>query len=1014
MLSSSLYRDETESVDTMLRALDWPDDRAKRVSTHAADLITSVRGMRRKPGSIESFFQQYGLNTAEGIALMCMAEALLRIPDGPTAGALIRDKVAGTKWLKGGADADWMTRAAGLGLAVTSGTMNSLFSKLGEPVIRTAMGQAMKILGGQFVVGQTLSDAQKAAKKLEAAGFRMSYDMLGEGARTAEDAARYFDGYLKAIEGIVVRDGVRIPGLSVKLSALHPRYEFSQRDVCVPALSDKLIALCAAAARQNIALTVDAEEVDRLEISLEIIENAAKDGSLKGWNGLGLAVQAYQKRAMPLIDHVLAMARRHDRHVQVRLVKGAYWDSEIKRAQVRGLSGYPVYTRKFNTDVSYIVCAQKMLNNRAAIYPMFGTHNAHTVAAIADMAGNADGYEFQKLFGMGDGLYAQVMERNMAPVSIYAPVGAHHDLLPYLVRRLLENGANSSFVNKIYDNDIAPDTLAVDPVAQVRSAVTKSHPHIPDPQNLYGGERRNSAGMDLNDARTLENLQSSLRQTLSATVFHAAPVIGGKVKPGKGPLDIFNPAKTSEKIGTVSYASDEQIDAAFLSAGQGFDVWSRTSVFQRAQILEKFADLMEGNHALLMGLCVKEAGKTLPDARDEVREAVDFCRYYAAQGRRVFDENGQTLPGPTGETNILKLVPRGVFVCISPWNFPLAIFVGQIAAALMAGNAVIAKPAEQTPLMAFETVQLWLKAGVPGAALQLLPGDGRTGAALVAHKNVAGVAFTGSVDAAWSINRTLAAKDGAIVPLIAETGGLNAMIADSSALPEQLVDDVVLSAFGSAGQRCSACRVLFVQDDIADKTLSMLRGAMAMLRMGDPGDDATDIGPVIDDPALAALTRHRARLEGFGKLIASAPIDENLRRAGTFFAPAAYEIPALEYLQGEVFGPILHVIRFRADEMDQVISAINKTGYGLTLGVHTRIDAFAKKIAAEVNAGNVYVNRSMIGAVVGVQPFGGMGLSGTGPKAGGPHYLARFANEKVVSVNTTAAGGNASLVMLDE
>jgi RHH-type proline utilization regulon transcriptional repressor/proline dehydrogenase/delta 1-pyrroline-5-carboxylate dehydrogenase len=1013
-MSSHLYRDENLCVADMLRLIDWPVERAGRVSAHAADLIRHVRAERRKSAGIEGFFQQYALSTAEGVALMCLAEALLRIPDSATAAALIRDKVAGTKWLKGQEDADWMTRAAGLGLTITSGTMNSLFSRLGEPVVRAAMAQAMKILGGQFVVGQTLKDAQKSARKLESGGYRLSYDMLGEGARTARDAAHYFAGYATAIEELDTDRGEGLtPGISVKLSALHPRYDVSQADRCVPELAEKLIHLCRLAAKKNIRLTVDAEETERFEISLDIIARAAADSETAGWAGLGLAVQAYQKRALPLVDRVLEMARRHDRKLQVRLVKGAYWDSEIKKAQVRGFPDYAVFTRKANTDLSYLVCAQKMMAARHLTYPMFGTHNAHTVAAVLDMAGDdKTGFEFQKLFGMGDALYAEVSEKRLAPVTIYAPVGVHQDLLPYLVRRLLENGANSSFVNKVFDKTIPPEELAGDPVAAVRAHHVHAHPSLPKPENLFGVGRANSRGIDLNDRPAREALSARMHESI--TLGFAAPIIGGRMAASKGPLDCFNPARTTEKIGSVVYAAEHQIDEAFKLARTGYTIWSSVPAAARADILNRAADLMEDHKAALMALCVREAGKTIPDALAEVREAVDFCRYYAAEGRKVLDEKGVALPGPTGEMNVIRMEPRGVFVAISPWNFPLAIFTGQVMAALMAGNAVIAKPAEQTSIIACEAVKLFHKAGVPAPALHLLPGDGRIGAALVAHPDVAGVVFTGSTEAAGSINRTLAAKDSAIVPLIAETGGQNAMIMDSSALPEQVVDDVVLSAFGSTGQRCSACRVLYVQEDVAAKTLEMLKGAMAELRVGDPQFYATDIGPVIDEPALAALIRHRARLEGFGKLIAQTPLPDELKQRGTFFAPIAYEIPGLQYLEREVFGPVLHVIRYRAEDIDAVIADINKTGYGLTLGVHTRIDAFARKIAGAVRCGNVYVNRSMIGAVVGVQPFGGMGLSGTGPKAGGPHYLARFATEKVISTNTAAAGGNASLVMMGD
>lgn len=1015
-LSRHLYRPEQEVLQDLLSALDWDDLRSRRVRTRAAHLITKVRSSRRKAGGIESFFQQYALSTPEGIALMCLAEALLRIPDGPTAGALIKDKVAGTRWIRDTASGgDWMTRAAGLGLSVTGATMNSVFSKLGEPIIRQAVAQAMKLLGSQFVIGQDIDAAMKAARKYEQEGYRLSYDMLGEGARTDEDAEKYFNGYCRAIASLAESSTGQTPGISVKLSALHPRYRFAQADLCLLPLTEKLTELCRLAAAKKIDLTVDAEEVERLEISLVLIESILKNPEFDRWRGFGLAVQAYQKRALPLIDRLVALATNTGRPLRIRLVKGAYWDGEVKRAQVDGLPDYPVFTRKANTDVSYLACAQKLLANRDRVFPMFGTHNAHTVSAILDMAGQVrGGFEFQKLFGMGDAVYDALKEEETAQVSIYAPVGAYQELLPYLVRRLLENGANSSFVNKIFDKKITAEQLASDPVIKAQQFESKRHPKIPLPGQLYGAARANSRGIDLTDGPSVDALLAAMEKSFVPAKNIAQPLISGKTHKNIVPQDVRNPANEAEKIGIVHFTDVRLVDSAFDAAREGHVAWAATKAAQRAAALENIAYLFEENRAALMMLCVKEGGKTIPDALAEVREAVDFCRYYAAQGRRSFDEAGTVLPGPTGEKNIYTLGSRGVFVCISPWNFPLAIFTGQIVAALMAGNAVIAKPAEQTSLVAALAARLMHKAGVPENALTLLPGDGRVGEALIAHNDVAGVAFTGSTAVAQSINRTLAAKDGPIVPLIAETGGQNAFIADSSALTEQVVDDVITSAFGSAGQRCSAARVLFVQDDVADKTLHMLKGAMAQLRLGNPERLSTDIGPVIDEEALAHLQRHKTRLQGAGRFIAEAPLSDDLKRAGHFFAPVAYEIPALDFLKAEVFGPVLHVIRYNGKNMRAVIDDINATGYGLTFGLHTRIDSVARDIAAHVHVGNAYINRSTIGAVVGVQPFGGHGLSGTGPKAGGPYYLQRFATEKVVSVNTAAAGGNASLVMLEE
>ncbi len=1015
-LSRYLYRPEQEILQDLLNVLEWDDIRARRVRARASHLITKVRGMRRKTGSIESFFQQYALSTPEGIALMCLAEALLRIPDGPTAGALIKDKVAGTRWLRETASGgDWMTRAAGLGLSVTGATMNSVFSKLGEPVIRQAVGQAMKLLGSQFVVGQDIQSALKASRKLEEDGYRLSYDMLGEGARTQDDADHYFEGYRRAIEALGETRTGQTPSISVKLSALHPRYRFAQAETCLPPMRERLTELCRLAAAKKIDMTIDAEEAERLEISLVLIEDIMKSPEFERWRGFGLAVQAYQKRAMPLIDRLIAMATTYDRPLRIRLVKGAYWDSEVKRAQVEGLPDYPVFTRKANTDVSYLACAQKLLANRDRIYPMFGTHNAHTVASVLDMAGtNRGGFEFQKLFGMGDPLYDALKEEETATVSVYAPVGAYQELLPYLVRRLLENGANSSFVNKTYDKKITAEQLAGDPVAKAQQYESKRHPKIPLPGQLYGVARANSKGLDLTDAATVDGLLSAMEKNFSPAKNIAQPLIAGKAHKNIVPEDVRNPANSAEKIGTVHFTDTRLVDSAFAAAREGHAAWSRTKAATRAAALDNIAYLFEENRAALMMLCVKEGGKTIPDALAEVREAVDFCRYYAAQGRRSFDENGTILPGPTGERNVYTLGSRGVFVCISPWNFPLAIFTGQIVAALMAGNAVIAKPAEQTSLVASFAVRLMHKAGIAEKALTLLPGDGRVGEALVSHPDVGGVAFTGSTAVARSINQSLAAKDGPIVPLIAETGGQNAFIADSSALTEQVVDDVITSAFGSAGQRCSAARVLFIQEEVADKTLTMLRGAMAQLKIGDPAKLATDIGPVIDEEALAALQRHKSKLQGAGKFIAEAAVTDAQKRTGHFFAPIAYEIPSLDFLKAEVFGPVLHVIRYAGKDIGTLIGDINATGYGLTFGLHTRLNNVADDVTSQVHVGNAYVNRSTIGAVVGVQPFGGHGLSGTGPKAGGPYYLQRFATEKVVSTNTTAAGGNASLVMLEE
>lgn len=1019
-LSYYKTQSEEEAVNGLIENLDWNDALAKDAQEYAVDLIARIRKTRRKPGSLESFFQQYGLNTKEGLALMSMAEALLRIPDAKTSSALIRDKVAGTNWLKNASSAekDWMTKAAGLGLKLTSGTMNSLFSKLGEPIIREAMGRAMKILGKQFVVGETLNGAMKTAKSWEEKSYRFSYDILGEGARTQKDAQRYFDAYAGALHDLAAtlegRDDKVKPGISVKLSALHPRYEFAQSNTCIPALTEKLIALCDIAAANNIGLTVDAEEVARLDPSLKIIENICVQDQFKKWDCFGLAIQAYQKAAPAVLDHIISLANTYNRKFQVRLVKGAYWDTEIKHAQVEGLRDYPVYTRKSNTDVSYLLCVQKMLENRDVLYPMFGTHNAHTVAAIIRMAGkNLKGFEFQKLYGMGDALFNHIIADHKICVCVYAPVGPYHDLLPYLVRRMLENGANSSFVNQIYNKEFDAAEIAEDPVVKSIANETKQHPQIPLPKNLYAPHRINSQGLDFDDAEATKNLLDDIAQNYASKKYEAASIVSGKEISGTQWVKV-NPADNKDEVGRVYDLPLEQVEDVFQSARMGQKIWEQTDANHRASVLEKIADEIETNHAELMSLCTREGGRTLKDAHDEIREAVDFCRYYAAQGRQDFNAGGMSLNSPTGETNVHMLQSRGIFVCISPWNFPLAIFTGQIVAALMAGNAVVAKPAEQTSITGRYIAKLMHRAGVPTDALNLIIGDGLVGSALSEHKDVAGVAFTGSTEVAQMINRTLAAKDGQIAKLIAETGGQNAMIVDSSALTEQVIDDVILSAFGAAGQRCSACRILYVQEDVADKTIEMLRGAMAELNLANPNQLSTDIGPLIDEEALMNAQQHKTKLTGFGKKIAEVSLDQSLAQQGNFFAPVAYEIPALEFLDREIFGPVLHVIRFKSTEIDSVIDDINESGYGLTFGVHSRIESFIQKLTTRIKCGNIYVNRGTIGAIVGVQPFGGRGLSGTGPKAGGPHYLHAFATEKVISTDTTAAGGNASLVMISE
>ncbi|MCG8275204.1 bifunctional proline dehydrogenase/L-glutamate gamma-semialdehyde dehydrogenase PutA [Stenotrophomonas sp. NLF4-10] len=1043
-ITDAWLKDETSHVRELLEQARLPAAEQAQVQATAADLVRRVRARAKDQGAIEAFMRQYDLGSEEGVLLMCVAEALLRIPDRETADKLIRDKLGEADWKRHMGQSDSvLVNASTWGLMLTGhlvdladdtkrdvhGAFKRLIGRVGEPVIRLAVRQAMKIMGHQFVMGRTIDEALARSHKGDNGNYRYSFDMLGEGALTMKDALRYLEDYKRAIHAIgkdnLARGGkadgdvTRSHGISIKLSALYPRYEHAKRERVLADLVPGVLELAQLAKSYGIGCTVDAEETDRLELSLDIIERVVGDPSLKGWEGFGIVVQAYQKRTPYTIDYLADLARRIGHRLQVRLVKGAYWDAEIKRAQIDGLPGYPVFTRKQNTDVSYIACAKRLFGHADTLYPMFATHNAATIAAIKQIAQGRT-YEHQKLHGMGDDLYAEVIpaDRLDVPCRVYAPVGSHEDLLPYLVRRLLENGANSSFVNRITDEDVSIDDLIRDPVEAVSSFASVApsniaHPKIPLPVDLLRSQnhdRTNSMGINLANDNELRALAEQLNAAIKP--WNAAPLVpGASVTAAAQP--VTNPADNREVVGHWQAADAATVQQALANAVAAQPGWNRTPAASRAAILEHAADLLEARIAEFMALCVKEAGKSLPDSIAEVREAVDFLRYYAKQAREQFG-TAEKLPSPTGESNELQLHGRGVFVCISPWNFPLAIFLGQVGAALAAGNSVIAKPAEQTNLIGYYAVKLLHEAGVPADVLQFLPGDGATvGAALTADARVAGVAFTGSTETARAINRAMAARDAAIGVLIAETGGQNAFIADSSALPEQLVKDAIGSAFTSAGQRCSAARVLFVQDDIADKVMGMLAGAMAELKVGNPGELSTDVGPVIDADALKILTDHAARMDGEARLIATAPLSDEAAH-GTFFSPRAYELKSLDQLHREIFGPVLHVIRWKADQLDAVIDQINATGYGLTLGVHSRIDETVDRIASRVNVGNVYVNRNQIGAVVGVQPFGGQGLSGTGPKAGGPHYLLRFATEKTVTVNTTAAGGNASLLTLGD
>ncbi len=1029
-ITQAYYLDENEAADRLIdyARLDGPASR--KASETARRLIEAVRESGSSRSGIEAFMYHYDLSCEEGILLMCLAEALLRIPDKETENLLIEDKLTSANWESHlGASESSFVNAATWGLTMTGKLLNKeqhrggrymqsvwrkMIKRSGEPVIRKAVRQVMKILTQQFVVGRTIEEALSRSKKQVKQGYSYSYDMLGEAARTQADADEYFKAYQHAIEVVGRKasghDIFLAPGISVKLSALHPRYEFANQEEVVPYLTERLKQLALLAKQNHVSLTVDAEEAYRLDISLDIVERVFGDPELKDWQGLGLAIQAYQKRCFYLIDFLIDMAKRYNKTLQVRLVKGAYWDTEIKFAQVEGYQDYPVFTRKVATDVSYIACAKKLLAANAVIYPQFATHNAYSVAAIMTLMGDDTHryrFEFQNLQGMGKALHDTIVAKHKLNLHsrIYAPVGVHEDLLPYLVRRLLENGANSSFVNKVVDDETSIEDLIQNPVDQLASMNDKRNTHIPLPEDLFGKTRKNSSGLDLTDIPELSSLHQGLE--------HAAKgdYIYGKDNDKKAFIPVYSPSDKRQLVGEIHFVGQVEVEQAIVQAKQAFFDWTRTPIKSRAEQLNAIGDLLEQHRDELMYLAIREAGKTVIDAIAEIREAVDFCRYYAAQGQKALKL--KNMPGPTGETNQLTLRGRGVVCCISPWNFPIAIFAGQVVASLMAGNCVLAKPAEQTSLVAMRVVELMHEAGIPKEVLHCLPGRGEdVGVKLVDDERVGAVIFTGSTQTAKSIQRALANRHGAIVPLIAETGGINAMIADSSALHEQLVDDVIASAFGSAGQRCSALRVLFVQEEAADDVVKMLKGAMATLTIGDPSLLVTDVGPVIDQDALDMLQAHAARMNQQAELIYQVDLPSGLH--GNYFQPCAYLLNDVSQLDREVFGPILHVVPYKQNALDKVIDSINGFGYGLTFGVHSRISDVVDYIVDRVEVGNAYVNRNMIGAVVGVQPFGGCHLSGTGPKAGGPHYLLRLCDEKTVTINTTAAGGNASLMSLGD
>jgi RHH-type transcriptional regulator, proline utilization regulon repressor / proline dehydrogenase / delta 1-pyrroline-5-carboxylate dehydrogenase len=1020
-LSDLLFTPEKPYLAAVLAELGQTKDQQSLVFKRAARLAEHVRSNRSASGSIDAFLQEYALSSEEGVVLMCLAEALLRIPDAATADKLIADKLGGKKWQEHlGKSESLFVNASTWGLMLTGklvkisagsekgfmGTLGRMASQSSEPIIRASLRQAMRIMGKQFVLGRTIEEALAVAKDQRKDGYTFSFDMLGEAAMTAEDAARYFTIYRAA--GVAIANENKHASLfdraslSIKLSALHPRFEEKQKHRVIAELLPRVLTLAQEAKAKGYGLTVDAEEAARLELTLDVFAQLAKAPELAGWNGLGLAVQAYGRRARAALENLAALAHETKRRIPIRLVKGAYWDAEIKRAQEGGFDSYPVFTSKSATDVNYLACAKFLLENQQAFYPQFATHNAQTIAEISVMAGQGTDYEFQRLHGMGEQLYAALLSdpELKRRVRIYAPVGSHEDLLSYLVRRLLENGANTSFVNRLADDEAPIEKVVNDPRASCAAFVAQTKPSLPSPAALFG-ERQNSPGIPLWDHTARSNLFAQVTMRLASIQAMASPSPKATI--------ITSPHDRTMRLGAVEFATPASAEQAMTSAHRAHQDWDRVGANARATCLEKAAQLYLDNAPYLVALLIREAGKTIDTAWSELREAVDFLRFYARQARAQLDGTTE-LPGPTGELNEISLHGRGVFVCISPWNFPLAIFTGQLAAALAAGNSVIAKPAEQTPLVALAAVSLIQQAGVPKDVLHVLPGDGATlGNVLLSHKHLSGVAFTGSNETARLINTRLANRNGAILPFIAETGGINAMIADSSALPEQVVRDLVASAFDSAGQRCSAARILYIQADSAHRVLNLLSGAAEELVIGDPMDYSTDVGPVIDSEAQENLNRHKQQMRQRAKTLFDLPVPSACSN-GTFVSPAAYELDTLAPLDKEIFGPILHVVKFSSDNLGKVVAAINATGYGLTCSVHTRIGSVADNLRQNLAVGNLYINRNQIGAIVESQPFGGEGLSGTGPKAGGYQYLQRFATERVCSTDTTAAGGNAALM----
>ena len=1030
--------DETTHNQLLLGYLDEANPDWSTIQARAIELVKGVRKRARDAGAMEAFMRQYDLSSEEGVILMCLAEALLRIPDAATAERLIADKLSDAHWESHlGQSESVFVNASTWSLMLTGkvvrlgqakhaslgNTLGRLVARSGEPVIRTAIRQAMKIMGHQYVMGETIAQALTRSQKKANRAYRYSFDMLGEAALTQSDAARYAQSYAEAItvlgesrvgQGPDRPSVIEAPSISIKLSALHPRYHPDQTPRVLAELTPKVLELTKLARAHDVALTLDAEEAERLELSLAVFRAVLSDQALRGWDGLGLALQAYQKRAIFVIDYLQALAEETGHCIPIRLVKGAYWDTEVKHAQVEGFDGYPVFTRKAATDVSYLACAHKLLQSPEQFYPQFATHNAHTIAAIQAFAPQASGYEYQRLHGMGVELYDEVLADSdyVNACRVYAPVGAHQDLLPYLVRRLLENGANTSFVNRVVDTKIGVDEVVGDPLDELMATGATGHPKIPLPKDLYGSDRQNSQGINFAHLKERQVLADALSDWAHA---QWSGGYRGSVELAHAcsSLKVHSPVDQDRLVGEVNGVDGRDVASIIEAALVAQARWDEVGVHQRADALDAMAEALEAHRHEFIALCAQEAGKTLRDGIAEVREAADFCRYYAEQAR-VGMAAPVDLVGPTGEHNMLEYRGRGLFVCISPWNFPLAIFVGQVAAALVAGNTVVAKPAEQTTLTATRAVELFHASGIPKDALHMVPGDGTIGQALTEHSAVCGVAFTGSTPTARAIAHSLLDRPGApLATLVAETGGQNAMIVDSSALPEQVIQDVISSAFLSAGQRCSALRVLCLQQDIAQGMIEMLKGAMAELSIGPPQELTTDVGPIIDGKQLAMLKAHEARLHQTAQCVAQTPMPDDLP-PGHWFAPIAFVIDSLAELGEEIFGPVLHIVQYRAQDLDPLIDQINATGYGLTLGIHSRIDQTQAHIARRAHVGNCYINRNMTGAVVGVQPFGGEGLSGTGPKAGGPNYLYRFVAERVRTTNTAAVGGNASLLALSD